>query len=91
MGGTCPSCNGTLAIPGETDAATITPELLREWDTVRNEGYDLRTLKPFCSAKFWWKCEECHKSWQSTIGVRTAGSQCPRCNGKSPLRPRLVM
>ena len=90
-GGTCPFCNGTLAIPGDTDAGTITPELLREWDTDRNEGYDLRTLKPFCNARFWWKCDRCHQSWQSTVGARTGGSQCPRCNGKIPARPRLVM
>jgi DNA-directed RNA polymerase subunit RPC12/RpoP len=90
-GGTCPYCNGTLAIPGETDAATITPELLLEWDSERNTGYDLRNLKPFVNARFWWKCWTCHKSWQSTLGARTAGSKCPYCNGKIPFRPRIVM
>jgi DNA-directed RNA polymerase subunit RPC12/RpoP len=90
-GGTCPYCNGTLAIPGETDAATITPELLLEWDTERNAEYDLRNLKPFANIKFWWKCNTCHKSWQSTLGARTTGSRCPHCNGKVTFRPRLVM
>lgn len=90
-GGLCPYCTGILAIPGETDAATISPELEPEWDRDRNEGYDLRNLKPFVNTKFWWKCGKCHQHWQSTLGARTAGSKCPRCNGKIPFRPRLVM
>jgi DNA-directed RNA polymerase subunit RPC12/RpoP len=89
--GKCEYCSGITPIPGETDAAAITAQLRLEWDAVRNKGYDLHKLKPFCNTRFWWKCDRCHKSWQSTIGARTGGAQCPRCNGKIPVRPRLVM
>jgi DNA-directed RNA polymerase subunit RPC12/RpoP len=87
----CEYCNGSTPIPGETDAATITPELRLEWHTVLNKGFDLQKLLPFSNLKFWWECGKCHKPWQSTIGARTAGSQCPRCNGRIPARSRLVM
>jgi len=90
-GGLCPYCTGVWVIPGETDAATISPELELEWDEVRNAGYDLRNLKPFVCTKFWWKCLKCHQHWQSTLGARTGGSKCPRCNGRMPPRTRLVM
>jgi len=89
--GKCKYCSGIIPIPGETDAMTITPELQSEWDEIRNADYDFRSLKPFCNTKFWWKCGKCRFSWQSTIGARTGGSQCPRCNGKISARSRLVM
>lgn len=87
----CPYCAGKLAIPGETDALTITPELEIEWDKTLNAGYDLHNLLPFSHFLFWWECRHCHNHWQTTIASRTHGSQCPRCEGRIKRRPRLVM
>jgi DNA-directed RNA polymerase subunit RPC12/RpoP len=87
----CPYCVGKLAIPGETDAATVSPELRLEWNENLNKGYDLQNLKPFSHFLFWWECQKCHHSWQSSLDSRTHGSQCPRCFGRVKRRSRLVM
>jgi len=88
--GRCRLCNGNEAIPYKTDAATITPHLIDEWDYEKNDDLDIRTLLPFDNRKFWWRCNDCGKNWQSTIGARTQGSMCPDCFGKANYRPRLV-
>jgi DNA-directed RNA polymerase subunit RPC12/RpoP len=87
----CKYCSGTAAIPGETDAAAVAPELESEWDTERNVGIDLRSLLPFSNEKFWWKCNKCNRHWQSTLGARVAGSRCPRCNGKTPMETHFII
>ena len=87
--GLCPYCSGTRAIPFETDAATVTPHLAREWAADRNDWTCIHDVLPFSNVKCWWRCE-CGNYWQSTVGARTQGSMCPRCDGKSVYRPRLV-
>ena len=87
----CPYCVGKLAIVGETDAATISPELKNEWAESLNNGYNLENLKPLSHFVFWWECQKCRYRWQSTIASRTHGAQCPRCEGKIKRRPRLVI
>ena len=89
-GSSCPYCYGSLAIPFETDAATITPHLVKEWAAERNNGIDIRNVLPFSNIKYWWRCDSCGHYWQSTVGARTQGSMCPRCFGKAVYRPRLV-
>ena len=87
----CPYCVGTLAIPGETDAATVSPELKNEWVESLNNGYSLENLKPFSHIAFWWECQKCRHRWQNPLGSRTHGSRCPSCHGRVRRRPRLVM
>ena len=89
-GGLCPYCNRVLAIPFETDAATVTPHLADEWASDKNKGVDIRNVLPFSNAKRWWTCDVCGHCWQSTVGARTQGSMCPRCHGRADYRPRLV-
>ena len=89
-GSKCPYCYGSLAIPHETDAATITPHLAKEWATEKNDGVDIRNVLPFSNIKYWWKCDDCGHYWQSTVGARTQGSMCPRCFGKANYHPRLT-
>ena len=89
-GGRCPYCYGFLAIPYETDAATITPHLAREWADEKNGGVDIRNVLRFSNKKYWWRCSNCGRYWQSTVGARTQGSMCPHCYGKSVYRPRLA-
>jgi Zn finger protein HypA/HybF involved in hydrogenase expression len=89
-GSRCPYCYGVLAVPFETDAATITPHLAKEWAADKNEGIDIRDVLPFSNIKYWWKCKGCDQYWQSTVGARTQGSMCPRCFGKAVYRPRLA-
>jgi Zn finger protein HypA/HybF involved in hydrogenase expression len=86
----CPHCHNKRVIPGVTDAVAVTPELEVEWDSALNKDYDLKNLGPFSHGLLWWTCQKCHHHWQSTVGSRTHGSQCPRCVGKIKRRTRLV-
>ena len=82
LGCGCPYCAGKLAIPGETDLATLRPDLMEQWDFEKN------TLKPEAITiashdKVWWKCELGH-SWKAVVFSRTKenGSGCPYCTGR---------
>ena len=82
MGSGCPYCAGKRAIPGETDIATLCPELMAQWDFEKN------TVKPeeltvSAHDKVWWKCDLSH-SWKAVVYSRTreSGSGCPYCTGK---------
>ena len=75
----CPYCSGKYAIKGETDLATLRPDLAAQW------CYELNDLTPdqvtLGSAKrVWWKCELGH-TWQSKIEprMRTDKVTCPYC------------
>ena len=88
-GNDCPYCNGKLPILGETDLATIHPKLISEWDYEKNgtkqpEHYTSRSNK-----KVWWKCQK-HHSWRARIADRHMGTNCPYCNGKTPMKSRLI-
>ena len=82
MGCGCPYCAGKRAIPGETDLATLRPDLMEQWDFGKN------TLKPeevtiASHDKVWWKCGLAH-SWQAVVFSRTRenGAGCPYCTGR---------
>ena len=95
----CPYCSGRRAIPGETDLATLRPELMDQWDYERNTLDPCRTTVG-SHDKAWWKCSLGH-SWQAAVFSRTKEkpSGCPYCTGKlvltgfndlATLRPRLA-
>lgn len=81
----CPYCAGKRAIPGETDLATLRPDLMDEWDREKNT-LDPRELTVAAHDKVWWKCGLGH-SWQAVVFSRTRemASGCPYCTGKSVL------
>lgn len=81
----CPYCAGKRAIPGETDLATLRPDLMEWWD------YEKNTLNPrevtvASHDKAWWKCELGH-SWQAVVFSRTRenAAGCPYCTGRKVL------
>lgn len=81
-GSGCPYCAGKRAIPGETDLATLRPDLMEQWDFEKN------TLKPEAITvashdKAWWKCDLGH-SWQAAVFSRTRenAAGCPYCTGR---------
>ena len=81
----CPYCAGKKAIPGETDLATLRPDLMKQWDSEKN------TLNPgevtvASHDKAWWKCELGH-SWQAMVFSRTReqSARCPYCTGRKVL------
>jgi hypothetical protein len=81
-GGTgCPYCAGNLPIVGETDLATVHPELLDEWDYGKNKSRTPTQYSSRSNMKVWWKCKEGH-SWEAAICNRSLGYSCPYCVGK---------
>ena len=79
----CPYCAGKCAIPGETDLATVRPEMLEQWDYAKNTDIDPSGILPSSHDKVWWKCELGH-SWQARVFSRTRekSSGCPYCTGR---------
>lgn len=81
----CPYCAGKLAIPGETDLATVNPDILAEWDYEKNTLNPSEIL-PSTHEKVWWKCALGH-SWQAAVFSRTREKHtgCPYCAGRKVL------
>ena len=80
-GNNCPYCSGRKAIPGETDLATIMPELAKEWDYEKNKEARPEHFCAQSNKKMWWKCKYGH-SWKALIYERYNGTGCPYCAGK---------
>lgn len=83
-GSGCPYCTGKLPIPGQTDLATVAPELARQWDAEKNAPLTPEEILPSSHEKVWWRCVLGH-SWQAAPFSRTGGSGCPYCTGKKVL------
>jgi predicted nucleic acid-binding Zn-ribbon protein len=78
----CPYCSGKRAISGETDFATLYPDLMKEWNFEKNAKVDPRTILPKTNKKVWWKCSKGHE-WQASVNSRTnMKSGCPYCSGR---------
>jgi glutaredoxin len=78
----CPFCSGKKAIPGETDLATLYPDLMKEWDFQKNTKVNPRAILPKTNKKVWWICSEGHE-WQASVNSRTnMHSGCPYCSGR---------
>jgi DNA-directed RNA polymerase subunit RPC12/RpoP len=74
----CPYCAGKRPIVGETDFATVHPELLREWDYERNVKIKPQDITAASHKKIWWHCAEGHR-WKTAAYHRHAGNGCPVC------------
>ena len=83
----CPYCAGFKAIPGETDIATLFPEIASEWDYAKNGKLTPEGVTPASHTKAWWRCKTGH-SWQAAPYSRTGkyNSGCPYCTGRRVLR-----
>lgn len=77
----CPFCSGQKALIGETDLATLYPEIAAEWDYEANGDETPQNVTAHSGKKFYWKCAKGH-SWQAAVFTRTRGSQCPVCLGR---------
>lgn len=76
----CPYCSGLLAIPGETDLATVNPDIASEL-----VDQSLATeLLPSSQRKVLWRCKNGH-TWSTTPHNRTHGKGCPYCANKKVL------
>ena len=95
----CPYCAGKRPIPGQTDLATLRPDLVEEWDYELNGDLTPSMVTAHSRKKVWWQCKKCGLRWEATINSRVDGKGCPYCAGKRPipgqtdlatLRPDLV-
>lgn len=74
----CPYCSNHRILEGYNDLATTTPELLKEWDSVKN------VIQPTevgsgSAQKVWWKCDKGHE-WEARVVDRTYyKTDCPYC------------
>ncbi|SDB12751.1 zinc-ribbon domain-containing protein [Butyrivibrio sp. INlla16] len=85
----CPYCGGRKALGGFNDLATVSPELVKEWDFERNQDISPKEILPFSNRKIWWKCSNGHH-YRSNLNARNKGHGCPYCYGLLPSRTRLV-
>ncbi|WP_128643720.1 zinc-ribbon domain-containing protein [Rhodococcus opacus] len=78
----CPYCGGRLPIIGETDLATLRPDLAAEWHPTRNalEPTDLLVAS---NKSIWWVCTKGHE-WRTQVASRTGrtGTGCPVCSNR---------
>ena len=93
-----PFCRGVMAWPGETDFATLWPELAAQWHPTRNGALTPSEVLPGSHRKVWWRCEKGHE-WQAEVKTRVNGCGCPVCanrklaegeNDLATLRPELA-
>jgi hypothetical protein len=75
----CPFCSGRVVITGETDFATVKPELVKYVD-----GWDPSQETASSGKKKTWKCDSGH-TWQAPISSVSRGNFCPYCSNHKVL------
>ncbi len=84
----CPYCSGRFAIQGETDLATVHPELIGEWNYEKNGSLKPADVSFGSRKKVWWICKRGHE-WQAEVNSRHSGQNCPYCN-KEKISPKVL-
>ena len=86
LGTGCPYCTGRKPFPGETDLATLKPELAEEWHSELNGSLTPSDVSCGSTKRVWWRCKKGHE-WQARIDSRAGlGSGCPYCSGLKPIK-----
>lgn len=85
----CPVCAGKSVVSGVNDLASVSPELIKEWDCKKNIFLPSQVTAG-SNKKIWWICGQGH-SWQATVKARTAGSGCPICFRNRPSSKRIQL
>ncbi|PKM51952.1 MAG: hypothetical protein CVV02_04900 [Firmicutes bacterium HGW-Firmicutes-7] len=75
----CPYCSGKRVIEGETDLATVNPQLAKEWHPTKNRILEPNDVTAKSGRKVWWQCKKGHE-WKATISQRHIHN-CPYCVG----------
>ena len=80
----CPICAGQQLLSGYNDFATKFPELVKEWNAIRNDGLTPDLVSPYTSKKVWWTCKYGHE-YQSSVASKSNGTGCPVCSNRQVL------
>jgi hypothetical protein len=59
----------------------LNPELIEEWNFVRNGELNPHDFSSGSHKKVWWKCKKGHE-WEAVIHSRSYGKKCPYCSGQ---------
>ena len=82
-GNGCPYCSGRLPVSGETDLATVFPNIAKQWHPTKNGNLTPSQITARSNKKVWWKCEKGHE-WYATVDSRSK-TICPICTGRKVL------
>ena len=74
----CPVYAGKVPLAGETDLATLHPDLTRQWHPTGNGDLTPEQVVPGSHRILWWVCEKGHE-WRAQVKSRVAGCGCPVC------------
>ena len=75
----CPICLNQQVLQGYNDLESTYPEILSEWDFVKNAEFLPSQIVAKSEKKVWWICNLGH-SWKTSPGVRiSVGTGCPTC------------
>ncbi len=77
----CPYCSGFRPIPGETDLATVNPDMAKEWHPTRNGDVLPSMVSPNTHTEYWWICNLGHE-WKKQPHGR---GKCPYCSNREAL------
>ena len=75
----CPYCSGRKVIIGETDLATVNPELAKQVSP--NSKIKATDITKSSSKKVLWKCSKNHE-WLAIVASRSNNTGCPYCSGR---------
>lgn len=78
----CPYCSGHKILIGYNDIASRRPDLISEWNYVKNEDKKPSEVLAGGKTAYWWICKKGHE-WQATFHTRNKGHGCPVCSGKT--------
>ena len=76
----CPYCFNKK-VCDDSCLATLRPDLIIQWDFVKNGSLSPRKCFKSSTKKVWWLCERGH-GWEAQIKERVKGSGCPYCSGQ---------
>ena len=87
----CPYCSGRSPIVGETDLATLRPDLVKQWAEESLDPSELTTtskkrVKWMCSKGHYWVARVCHRT-----SSKTKGSGCPYCPGSRGQHAKILV
>ena len=74
----CPYCRG-MRVNHTNSLAAIHPDLIKEWDEVKNKLSPIFIL-PSNESIVWWKCSQCKHEFQMKVRYRSRGTMCPNCS-----------
>lgn len=83
LGNNCPYCAGQKILAGFNDIATTHPEVVKEWNYVKNVDLLPTQISAGTNKKVWW-IGKCGHEFMTAISekVRAETSNCPYCSGK---------